>query len=63
MPFIYSMTNEEFKKYQNGPIYGETECNANRCERKNSIEKAGLEVGWWYSSSGEEINIVIFPSS
>ena len=45
LPFAYSLTNEEVKKFHNGPIFANRSCPS--C-LEGCVKKTGLEVSWQY---------------
>uniref|UniRef100_A0A914KNB2 Uncharacterized protein n=1 Tax=Meloidogyne incognita TaxID=6306 RepID=A0A914KNB2_MELIC len=45
LPFAYSLTNEEVKKFHNGPIFANQYCPS--C-LEGCVKKTGLEVRWEY---------------
>ncbi|CAK5052815.1 unnamed protein product [Meloidogyne enterolobii] len=58
LPFAYSLTNEEAKKFHNGPIFADGLC---RCA-EGCVEKTGLEVRWAYDKIVGKENVVLYAN-
>uniref|UniRef100_A0A914LMJ2 Uncharacterized protein n=1 Tax=Meloidogyne incognita TaxID=6306 RepID=A0A914LMJ2_MELIC len=58
LPFAYSLTNEEVKKFHNGPLFANGACPD--CE-EGCVKKTGLELRWTYlkGPSGREWPLLV----
>ncbi|CAK5020618.1 unnamed protein product [Meloidogyne enterolobii] len=58
LPFAYSLTNEEVKKFHDGPLFANGACSG--CE-EGCVKKTGLELRWTYIKfpSGTEHHLLL----
>ncbi|CAK5036288.1 unnamed protein product [Meloidogyne enterolobii] len=59
LPFAYSLTNEEVKKFHNGPIFANQYCPS--C-LEGCVKQTGLEVRWEYNDV-REIEYAVFNAN
>nr|CAD2154133.1 unnamed protein product [Meloidogyne enterolobii] len=57
LPFAYSLTNEEVKKFHNGPLFANRSCHS--C-LEGCVKKTGLEVSWEYDEDQGRDNAVLY---
>ncbi|CAK5018758.1 unnamed protein product [Meloidogyne enterolobii] len=57
LPFAYSLTNGEVKKFHNGPIFADQYCPS--C-LEGCVKKTGLEVSWEYDEDQGRANAVLY---
>jgi len=58
LPFAYSLTNEEVKKFHNGPLFVKGPCRCN----EGCVEKTGLEVRWAYDEDQGKENVGLYAN-
>uniref|UniRef100_A0A914LW22 Uncharacterized protein n=1 Tax=Meloidogyne incognita TaxID=6306 RepID=A0A914LW22_MELIC len=58
LPFAYSLTNEEVKKFHNGPLFANGPCRCN----EGCVEKTGLEVRWAFDEDQGKENVGLYAN-